>query len=117
MEANLQTQTKDIQSTQASIASNQPSSYTINYFKSMTNYNYPIAMTSGTGLYNAEYNGVGVEPAESERRRSSATQIKNAWHHVKESLKEHHQGLNAAYEAYYGPYRVPQQSGNERRMS
>lgn len=83
----------------------------------MTNYNYPIAMTSGTALYDAEYNGVGVEPAESERRRSSTAQIKNAWHHVKESLKEHHQGLNAAYEVYYGPYRVPQQSGNERRMS
>jgi hypothetical protein len=50
----------------------------------------------------------------SQHRRAS-TEIKHLWAGFKDVLKETHQGLNQAYEVYYGPYRVPQEHG--RRMS
>lgn len=54
------------------------------------------------------------EEAGSQHRRAS-TEIKHFWTGFKEMMKETHQGLNQAYEVYYGPFRVPQE--NERRMS
>lgn len=67
-------------------------------------------MVSGNSSYTKNYEG------ETERRSSSA-QIKSAWNNIKSSMKEHHQGLNAAYELYYGPYRVQPQAQSERRLS
>jgi len=54
------------------------------------------------------------DQASSQHRRAS-TEIKHFWSGLKDMLKETHQGLNQAYEVYYGPYRLPQESG--RRMS
>ena len=52
--------------------------------------------------------------AQSQHRRASV-EIKHIWSEAKNLLKETHQGLNQAYECYYGPYRLPQDNG--RRMS
>lgn len=53
------------------------------------------------------------EQASSHRRAS--IKIKHVWSEIKNVLKETHEGLNQAYEVYYGPFRIPQES--ERRMS
>jgi len=54
------------------------------------------------------------EQASSHHRRASI-KIKHLWSEIKDVLKETHEGLNQAYEVYYGPFRIPQES--ERRMS
>ena len=47
--------------------------------------------------------------------RRASIKIKHLWSEIKDVLKETHEGLNQAYEVYYGPFRIPQES--ERRMS
>ena len=45
---------------------------------------------------------VEPETKAGERRRSLGRRLSNAWEEVKERAKEHHRGVNEAYQAYYG---------------
>ena len=98
------------QSTIIAIQANQSNNTT---HHTMTAYSNPFTMVNGSAD-SSRRNSVEAQAQPEARRSSSSASVKNAWQHVKESAKELHTGLNAAYEQYYGPARFPP---TERRSS